>query len=139
MGEAWLSFSEISDKLGQDLWVSLFNEVNGSGSHVMGELCIRIDVQGPNQTRCPKCQIYIGEEAMLIHKKARFHTSCVVCERCHLRLREKEYLEKDNLFYCHRDYERIFGSEEYKREVAENNIGLFVPSPIERLQRTTKK
>ena len=42
----------------------------------------------------------IGEEAMLMHGEERYHWSCVTCERCHLKLREKDYLVCDKKFYC---------------------------------------
>lgn len=39
---------------------------------------------------------------MLLHQNDRYHKSCVICERCHQKLLDYEYLVKDHRFYCHK-------------------------------------
>lgn len=38
MGEAWVSFAQVSDILGKAAWLPLQNEMTSVGTHVLGEL-----------------------------------------------------------------------------------------------------
>jgi len=131
MGELVVSFNDLIGRLDQDNWFQIQNLEDPSGARLLGDLGVCVSIRGPGSDSCPKCALFLGEAESMLVKKSRFHAYCVSCERCRTLLKENDYLERSNRFYCHRDFERLFGSVEYNDVASVTPPGLLIPSPLD--------